>query len=213
MTRHQYRADLARPLKRRETAISKLPLLRADLGATSDRDAVCKMLVRHVIGKNVRQWAYPIEVRGEPVSGPTAEQRLPALYAYLGTSDVSVVLLMLAQRHVPGFTEPSLKRAGGRPRRVNAVGATRAERECQARALEAHIIDMFHEWLADNPGKSRKQIAYLVADQTGADPLWVLEVCKPAKARRFDNRLSKILQKLARVIADQRASKRPNNPT
>ena len=133
LKRYTYRGELARPLKPSEAAELKLPLLHSDLGATSDRDAVCKMLDRHVIGKNVRR---------------------------------------------------SKKRAR------------------EDRAFTAEIRDLFEERHAENPSKSRKQIAYMLADeQEGVDPFWILEVCKPAKVKRDDARDNKNHAKQCRVLA------------
>ena len=113
--RHRYRGELARPLRPGETADTKLPALLADLVATSDKEAVIAMLVRHVVGLSAHS-QYPLELRCKGKAPDTINKRLPLLYAYLGVSDYRAALLALAARHVAGFRQDQDSApVGGRP--------------------------------------------------------------------------------------------------
>lgn len=114
-TRHQYSGVLAKSLRPDERPEDKLPHLMAELRATFYLDAIVILLDRHVIGHNVRN-LYPLQVRSSARKYGDAVNRLPALYAFVGSTDDEEVLLFLAVKHVPGFQRrPENRRRGGRP--------------------------------------------------------------------------------------------------
>lgn len=205
--RHIYRGELARPLKPGETTLSKLPLLRTDLDATSDEDAVCKMMVRHIIGHSVPGIGYPIQVRGRPVSGPPPRLRLPALYAHLGVADDTSALIELAIRHVPGFRELNVKRRGGRPKSIptesdGAPPGNEIEKVRREKAFLAHLQEEYLEACHAYPDKSKKEIAYDVMDRftDNGNPFWLMERCKPAKLKRDEEQWNAFMRKFAKLL-------------
>jgi hypothetical protein len=140
--RHNYTGDLARPLKAGETPESKLALLMTDLGVTTEREAVLGMLVRHVIGKNVRD--YPKSLTKPLSTGDHANQRLPLLHGYLGAKDDVEALIKMARRHVLGFRCEESGQKGGRHSAVAKRGENYFDYGADV-ALLRELIDVMRE--------------------------------------------------------------------
>lgn len=133
--RSPYRGLLASPLKPGESPEDKLPALCVHLRATDDESAVIKMMNRHVIGHDVRD--YPVVLRGAPRTGPQARDRVPALFRHLNVNNNRDALIKLAIRHVPGFatSKSRITSSGGRPSLLAKAGVD------DALSLEAEIHD------------------------------------------------------------------------
>jgi hypothetical protein len=88
--RYRYKGELARPLRDGQLPEVKLPLLHADLGVSTEGEAALALAVRHLsgfqrFGSNTRR--YPSgPLHWHLKSNQEPEDKLPALYSYLGVS-------------------------------------------------------------------------------------------------------------------------------
>lgn len=138
--RHNYTGDLARPLKAGETPESKLALLMSNLGATTEHEAVLALLVRHVVGKNVRD--YPRSLTKPLNAGDHANERLLLLHEHLGAKDDAEALVTMARRHVQGFRCEKSGQKGGRPSAVATRGENYFDYGADVALLRELIDDM-----------------------------------------------------------------------
>lgn len=197
MTTHQYTGPLARPLRSGEKPEDKIADLKNFHSASSDRDALVEMMIRHVIKKQAKQ--YPLALRSAPKRGKKPEDRIPDLKAHLGVSSDGEALLELAKRHVPGF-KPS--RRGGRPPR----GGESGEFDFQREAKEALVLEAMEDRLGDK-NLSLKECAKRVSripghPLSGASPEYIIERYNHRKRseRQFGKELEERLVKLKSLL-------------
>ena len=160
-TRYIYKGELARPLRNGQLPEEKLAFLYADLGVSTDTDALLALAVQHISGfqrKGPKSRAYPSgPLRWHLKDDERPEDKLPLLYSHLGVSNQREAVLALAAHHVPGFRRAVHAKTGGRKgmsARRRSLGAYEA---CADGAWMCDIIDMIRE---DDPHAKLFKIAY-----------------------------------------------------
>jgi hypothetical protein len=155
--RYIYKGELAQALRTGQNPEDKLPLLYTDLRVTSDAEAVLALAVRHIsgfqrVGRKTRRYPSGL-LRWHLKSNQEPEDKLPALYSYLGVSTHREAVLALAERHVPGFRRASPTRSGGR-KSMNA-------KRHGLGAFEAYGDD---EWMCDFIDDKREAEGVTIAE-------------------------------------------------
>jgi hypothetical protein len=156
-TRYIYKGELAQALRIGQNPEDKLPLLYADLGVTTDREAVLALAVRHISGFRYGgppSRSYPSgPLRARLKSNQEPEDKLPHLYSYLAVSTDKEAVLALAAHRMPGFRCASPTRSGGR----TGMSAKR-------RGLGAFEAYGDEEWMCDFIDDKRKAEGVTIAE-------------------------------------------------
>ena len=207
-TRYIYKGELARPLRDGQQPEVKLPLLYADLGVSTDDEAVLALAVRHLSGfqrTGPKTRAYPSgPLRWHLKSHEKPEDKLPALYSYLAVSTDRDAVLALAGLHVPGMRPANPVRNGG-PTRLGMKHRDKKAVEADAdEAFMCEIIDVIRQAC---PGRKLIDIAYELSTEKeagsdnpafGRDPNWIVRryTNRRRYARASDRREGRLMHKL-----------------